>query len=302
MRTHSLRRLILPGLITVCAAAPATGQSPADRRTELLAQAADAATRAAAGDFVAALTGLFAPQGIYLSNTPELLRGPAGARTWIERDSLATRSRARWTVVRGDVSADGRDGYTYGYFDVIHPAGDTIYLKYQAYWRRSPAGRWEILAFSRGRRAAGPDGPGIPTELAAANTARHPGTNADTAAILREIEATEAAFSDSVGVNVAAAFGGFAAPDAGKLEGGSSFVFGKAAITALFASPPPGQLGPVWRPQAGSAAASGDLGFTLGPAWARQAGPVQTGPPPNAGRYFTIWKRQRDGTWRFLVD
>ena len=302
MRPHPFRHPALLGLLALCTSSPATSQTPAERRTELLAQVAEAATRAAAGDFVTVLTGLFASQGIYLSNTPELLRGPSGARTWIERDSLATRSRARWTVVRGDVSADGRDGYTYGYFDVIHPAGDTVYLKYQAYWRRSASGRWEILAFSRGRRAPGPDGTGIPVELAAANAARHPVAHADTAAVLRDIEATEAAFSDSVGVNVGAAFGGFAAPDAGKLEGGSSFVFGKEAITALFASPPPGQLGPVWRPQAGSAAASGDLGFTLGPAWARQAGPVQTAPPPNAGRYFTIWKRQRDGTWRFLVD
>jgi ketosteroid isomerase-like protein len=292
------------GLLGLCLCSPAVSQnSPAVRRAELLAQAADAATRAAAADFVTALTERFAARGIYLSNTPELLRGPSGARGWLERDTLATRSRGRWTVVRGDVSADGRDGYTYGYFDVIHPAGDTVYIRYQAYWRRNPSGRWEILAFSRGRRAPGPDGTGIPAALAAANAERFPVTNADTAAVLREIVATEGAFADSVGVNVAAAFGGFAAPDAAKVETGSSFVFGKEAIAALIGTPPPGQLGPIWRPETGTAAGSGDLGFTLGPAWARQpAGVAQTQPPPNSGRYFTIWKRQRDGTWRYLVD
>ena len=129
-------------LAGVLIASPVRAQAnPETRRAELLAQINAAAAKAAQGDYVAVLSSLFAPQGVYLSPRPDRMVGPEGARRWIERDTLATRSRARWTVVRSDVSADGRDGYAYGYIDVIHPAGDTVPLRYHSYWRRNPAGR-----------------------------------------------------------------------------------------------------------------------------------------------------------------
>jgi ketosteroid isomerase-like protein len=280
---------------------PVCGQAPAQRRAELLQQAHAAGELARNSSFVAALAARFAPAGVHLAPGAGLFRGPSGARAWLERDTLNTRSVARWTVLRHDVSADGRDGYTYGYFDVIRPSGDSLPGKYHAYWRRSEAGQWQILAFARGRRAPGP----VAQEFPAALIPRvPPPTRAviDTTALYAELVATEGAFSDSVGVSVAAGFGGFAAPDAAKLEGGSEYVFGPQAVERLFADPPAGSLGPAWSPEWGSVATSGDLGFTLGPAWRRVPGKVQTPPAVPGGRYFTIWKRQPDGTWRFLVD
>src|SRR5262245_22469791 len=127
----------------------------AERRAELLNQDRAAEERARSGKFVDVLSELFAAQGVYLSSG-QLGRGPAGARAWLQRDSLNATSSAQWTVLRSDVSADGRDGYTYGYFDTIRANGDTLPGRYHAYWRRSDAGRWELLAFTRARRGPGP--------------------------------------------------------------------------------------------------------------------------------------------------
>lgn len=48
-----------------------------------------------------------------------------------------------------------------------------------------------------------------------------------------------------------------------------------------------------WWPMLAGVAQSGDLGFTTGPA---------TYPGGNFGGYFTIWKKQPDGSWKWVID
>jgi ketosteroid isomerase-like protein len=53
-----------------------------------------------------------------------------------------------------------------------------------------------------------------------------------------------------------------------------------------------------WEPQGGSIAASGDLGYTYG---------VYSVQPKNKdtlirGTYLSVWKKQKDGKWKFVVD
>jgi ketosteroid isomerase-like protein len=269
------------------------------RRSELAEANRAAQVRTAAGRFIDGFTSLFAPGGIYVTAGPLPGRGPEQARSFLNRDTLNATSAARWTVLRSDVSADGRDAYTYGYFDVVHAAGDTVPGRYHAYWRRSDAGHWQILAFTRAQRA-----PGARTETAPAsyaNTARSAPwfPMRDSTEAFKAVTATESAFCDSAAANLGAAFAGFAAPDVSKFGGGSEYVFGPAEIAKLFDGAPVG-AGPLWRPEAGTVATSNDLAFTYGPAWARQSG-LQD-PPATAGRYFTVWHRQPDGTWRYVVD
>lgn len=258
------------------------------------------AMRMASGEFVTPLASLFAPTGVYISSAPLSARGPVAARAWLERDSLNTRSIARWTLVRHDVSADGRDGYSYGYLDVIRPNGDTLPGKYHAYWRRDQGGTWQLLAFSRARRAPGPITDRVPDWLHDSAGPR-PGSSAiqDTVAVLKQIMDTERAFAEDVGAGTQAAFVKYAAPDGAKMDRGPSYSFGRTAIGGLFAGPAPGP-GPFWTPEIGTAAASGDLGFTTGPVTARRPG---EGPaPPPGAKYFTIWRRMPSGEWRYVVD
>jgi ketosteroid isomerase-like protein len=64
---------------------------------------------------------------------------------------------------------------------------------------------------------------------------------------------------------------------------------------------PPGALR--WRPAYAAAARDGGLGFTTGP-WLFEAPPRDGAPPPAPahGWFATIWRRQADGTYRFVAD
>lgn len=106
-----------------------------------------------------------------------------------------------------------------------------------------------------------------------------------------EVVAAERAFAAAAQTDGAqAAFLRFSAPDALLFQPGP-----RPAKAALEADPlPPVQL--KWWPAYAGIAASGDLGFTTGPYV------VGTGERLGHGWYFTIWKRQGDGSWRWIID
>ncbi len=51
-----------------------------------------------------------------------------------------------------------------------------------------------------------------------------------------------------------------------------------------------------WEPRGGDIAASGDLGYTFGVYEMKDSANVQK------GTYVTIWKKQPDGKWKFVLD
>lgn len=61
--------------------------------------------------------------------------------------------------------------------------------------------------------------------------------------------------------------------------------------------PPPGRPAFTWEPRTGDVAASGDLGWLTGPVKFPQAdGSVRH------GCYFSVWKKQADGSFRVILD
>ena len=65
---------------------------------------------------------------------------------------------------------------------------------------------------------------------------------------------------------------------------------------------PPSDKHPLlaWQPAFAGMAAAGDLGFTTGP-WEFKAD-VKDEKPSGYGHFVTLWKKQADGTWKFVVD
>jgi len=65
---------------------------------------------------------------------------------------------------------------------------------------------------------------------------------------------------------------------------------------------PPSDKHPLlaWQPGFASMAAAGDLGFTTGP-WEFK-GDVKDEKPSGFGHFVTLWKKQADGSWKFVVD
>ena len=65
---------------------------------------------------------------------------------------------------------------------------------------------------------------------------------------------------------------------------------------------PPSDKKPLlaWQPKFAGMAASGDMGFTTGP-WESKAD-IKDEKPQGYGHFVTVWKKQADGSWKFVVD
>ena len=65
---------------------------------------------------------------------------------------------------------------------------------------------------------------------------------------------------------------------------------------------PPSDKKPLlaWQPNFAGMAASGDMGFTTGP-WEFKED-IKDAKPAGYGHFITVWKKQADGTWKFVVD
>ena len=63
---------------------------------------------------------------------------------------------------------------------------------------------------------------------------------------------------------------------------------------------PPPDLQLIWEPRFGDIAASGDLGYLTGPV--RNVLPSRDKGRPRHSNYVSVWKRQRDGTFKVVVD
>src|SRR6266576_4341868 len=70
--------------------------------------------------------------------------------------------------------------------------------------------------------------------------------------------------------------------------------------------PPPPSNGPqkrpllAWQPIFAEVARAGDLGYTTGP-WEFKDD-IKDEKPSGYGNFVTLWKRQPDGSWKFVVD
>jgi ketosteroid isomerase-like protein len=96
------------------------------------------------------------------------------------------------------------------------------------------------------------------------------------------------------------AFAFFAAEDA-VLDRGESLVKGKDSILNYFASRKLTDVHLEWHPDYIDASKSGDLGYTYGP-YTFSAKDSTGKEIKSKGIFHTVWKKQVDGTWKFVWD
>lgn len=113
-----------------------------------------------------------------------------------------------------------------------------------------------------------------------------------------EVMVTERAFAlMAKEKGMAAAFYAFAADDA-VIKRGQNIITGKQAIKEYYdKQTQTGQL--EWSPD--FADASGDLGYTYGKFTFSEKDSTGT-VRATQGIFHTVWKRQKDGTWKFVWD
>jgi hypothetical protein len=162
-----------------------------------------------------------------------------------------------------------------------------------AAWRRVE-GAWRLAVFVR---IAAPKAPSPAPPDAGILAGEHGVAQPDDPEVLRlQVIATDMAFAaHSVTDGYTVAFTSYCAPDA-VIAGGADLHWNAAGVAEALAGWTPGDTLD-WKPLLGRAAASGDLGYTVGAAVHRVEGK-----PPTYTKYLTIWIRTPDGSWRFVLD
>jgi ketosteroid isomerase-like protein len=74
----------------------------------------------------------------------------------------------------------------------------------------------------------------------------------------------------------------------------------KVRLRARPATPRPPPYSLDWWPVWAGISTAGDMGFTTGPSVGVDN--TKPGSAPNYGYYFSVWKRQPDGTWKVAID
>lgn len=264
--------------------------NPAARETLRLAERRVSET-AHAGGLSQALPPALASDAVLLLEGAPLVRGRDAIAQLLQAQTALRELQLSWIPFRVIPSGDGSLGVTFGSTTIQRSQGNRVDAgRYMTVWRRGDAGAWQIVAHAQIGLLT-PEQLVLPAGLAAVT--REEGSNAFAAADL--------AFAKMAGDSGApAAFARHIAPDGMTLAGTGELNIGPAAVRARMAE---GRLATAhwqWHPVITFAAASGELGATIGEAEIRAA----QAPASDAfySKYLTIWLRQPDGSLKFLVD
>jgi ketosteroid isomerase-like protein len=115
-----------------------------------------------------------------------------------------------------------------------------------------------------------------------------------------ELLATDRRFSRlSIAEGAQVAFDQFMAEEAIVYRDGAAPFVGREAILSLFPPTATGRLS--WEPYFAAAGEGGNLGYTLG-RYTYTASDASGEGQTSHGYYVTIWRRQEDGSWKYVFD
>ena len=117
----------------------------------------------------------------------------------------------------------------------------------------------------------------------------------------KEIRTLESAMMAAAADKGAAGYMSFYAEDAVELPNGAQMILGKESIgkTMIFLDDKNNRL--TWSPVHVDVSASGDLAYSFGNYEFSSVG-KDGKPSVEHGKYTTIWKKQKDGKWKVVLD
>jgi ketosteroid isomerase-like protein len=243
------------------------------------------------------LLALLGDDVVYLRAGVPAVYGRDGARSLFVAGSGAPTLVVAWEPVGGGVSDDLQSAYTYGLVARLsQPKSPARFERYIAYWRRENQQSWRIDAYSEVGSA--PSGEVNLTADQTTPPVRQLPKSLDEATA--KVRAADSLFSDlAYRMGTGFAFSN-TADDNGVIFGTPQLVVGPQAIRSFFAGQETSSS-LTWRPVYAAVATSRDLGFTVGEYIATGRGSSGAA-VQRFGKYLTVWKLQRDGTWKFVVD
>ena len=241
---------------------------------------------------------------LYLAANIDIVQGKHGILAALEAANPdAARASLARTVAGGDVSADGRFGFTFGWLQRTAPPGATTYGTYVSTWAREDGDdAFRVTAYYT-RVSPTPhlpirDGFPLLSGGAGAGGVPHPdGVEQQRRSLLR----TDSEFAAlSVAQDASRAFPAYAASLVMPFGRNFFFLLGNQEVTDFYAGATPDEV-LSWTPLYAGSSESGDLGFTAGSA-------IDAVTQPDGivnrshSKYLTLWARRADGEWRFIAD
>lgn len=249
---------------------------------------------------VSGLAPMFAEEVMMPTPTGTFAKGKTAVIEALGANPDNATGRVDWVPIRGGLSGDGTQGFTFGYMTLHKGDGTTAPLKYMSYWIKGKDG-WRVAAYKRARR---PEGtvktammpPSLPQQLVSPKPI--------TAATRQSLVAAEKSFSDAAQkIGLGPAFAKFGLVDAVNFGGAAnaSYVVGAPAIAKLVSTGQPAGGGSTvsWSCETPIVASSGDLGVSLG--FIRQNTPATDGSAAPPSPFFTIW-RKVNKVWKYIAE
>jgi len=276
-------------------AAPASAKSAVDT---LLAADRAFAAQSKKLDPVAGITSMLDGEAAMPLPGKGIIVGKAAIIEAFKASPAFKEGHVTWAPVRGGISADGTQGFTFGFLTA--GSGDPAKRdrKYLAYWVKRPAG-WRVVAYRQNPREAGAVSTAMMDPALPGFTAK---ARVDERLDMRNklgLAVAEKAFSDRAQiVGLKKAFSEYGRADAMNMYSGAGFTIGADAIAANFKEEGPAKIH--WSTERGFVASSGDLGVSIGM--------IRPNAPPKAGEpegfpFFTVWKREKPGApWRYIAE
>lgn len=288
-------RFLLIALAFMAAPAAAKLADPKAGLEELLKADRDFSDAAAkAADPVAALTPMLDAEAVMPSSKGHAVGHDAVLAVFKESPSFKE-GKVSWHPVRGGISADGTQGFTYGFLSLTGGDPTRRQRKYLAYWVKRPEG-WRVVTYRTVVREAGETSKEMLPPSLPSFSAEPVADPAVVAAQQASVAAAEKAFSDRAQVvGLKQAFGEFGREDAMNMYAGAGFAYGLDAVVAGFKEEGPAKIH--WGTERSFAASSGDLGVSIGTI-------SPNDPKDGAGfPFFTVWRRDGpDKPWRYIAE
>lgn len=288
-------RSFLLALLLIASPAAAQPADPKAAVEELIA--ADRAFSAVASktdDPAIGLAAMFDKEVIVPSPKGHVIGLDAALALFRENPSYKE-GKVSWYPIRGGISADGMQGFTYGFLSLTGGDPARRERKYLSYWVKQPEG-WRVVAYRQQVREAGK----VTTDMLAPSLPSFSAAPVNDPKVIsahqQSVADAEKSFSDRAQkVGLKAAFREFGGADAMNMYGGANFAVGLDAVTAGFKEGEP--AGIHWGTQWSFAASSGDLGVSIGTI-------KPNNPKDGAGfPFFTVWRRDGpDKPWRYIAE
>jgi ketosteroid isomerase-like protein len=286
-------------LVTLFVTQP--GPSPQQVADELLA--ADRAFSAASAktDLIAGVSAMFAPD-VAMPAPGGIAYGSQKAIDALRANPANAGAKVVWTPARVAISRDGFHGFTAGFMTITRADGSVNPAKYLAYWVKQ-GGSWRVTAYKRSpAKSVAPEPQTtylLPKQIMVSMIV--PERVEKDRESLSGAEKAFAAEAQKIGLGPA--FKKYGSPDAINLGGpdAEGFVWGNDAIAAAVSQGEPATGSSVnWSPDKTIVAITGDFGVTIGyivPNQPGADGKIRPGQP-----FFTIWRKDADGVWRYIAE